>query len=438
MLYMTQENFGMGSVTAKALRIKLKRLMLFRVVFALLLLGSTFFVHSKDLLSLPESSLKLFYGLAIFILVCSLTYAIIFFRIKDYIRLASIQIGIDTFIITILVYLSGGFASFYSFLYPVLPIYSSVFLQRRGTLIIAGMASALYSVLIGLEFLKIVPPLIPESINSAANYPWGYVTYKTLLVIIACFAVSLLSCYLMEQTRRARSELKAMRDHVNRVDKLASLGEMAAGLAHEIKNPLASMAGSIQILSQGVFEDPDQEKLMKIITREANRLSNLVNSFLLFAKSPGGRLTAVDVNKEIEETLELLEKDGRHQGVIIQKELTADVWVEMDRVHFRQILWNLLLNAVEAVKEDGRIIIRTTRQNDYTVFKVTDNGVGIDQKNIDKIFLPFFSTKPRGTGLGLSIVHNLLEGYNSRLDIHSTYGRGTTVTFKLKCIEPPD
>ena len=411
--------------------------MLFRVIFALLLLGSAFIVHLKDLLSLPVSPLRLFYGLAAFIFICSLIYIVAYYRMKNYIRLAYIQIGLDTFIITILVYLSGGFASFYSFLYPVVPVYSSVLLARQGTLIISGLASIQYAILIGLEYLKIIPPLIPDWVHSAASYPWSYVTYKTLLVIVACFAVSLLSNYLVEQARKAKKELKAMRDHVSRVDKMASLGEMAAGLAHEIKNPLASMTGSIQLLRQESFGDPDQDKLMEIVNREANRLSNLVNNFLLFAKTPGGQLQPVSLTKEIKETLVLLEKDGAHHDVDITKELKPDLWVEMDPVHLRQVLWNLLLNAVEAVEEDGRVIIRTIPKDDFITVEIVDNGIGIDKGNLERIFLPFYSNKPRGTGLGLSIVHNLLEGYNSRLDIQSAPGQGTTVTFRLKWVQPP-
>ena len=431
-------NLSTSSVLDEGYKIKLKRLMLFRVIFALLLLGSTFIVHLKELLSLPGSPLVLFYGLAAFIFLCSLIYIVAYHRMKNHIRLAYIQIGLDTFIITILIYLSGGFASFYSFLYPVVPVYSSVLLFRQDTLIISGLASVQYVILIGLEYFKIIPPVIPDWAHSAASYHWSFVTYKTILVIVACFAVSLLSNYLVEQARKAKKELKAMRDHVSRVDKMASLGEMAAGLAHEIKNPLASMTGSIQILRQESFGDPDQDKLMEIVTREANRLSDLVSNFLLFAKTPGGQLQPVSLTKEIEETLVLLEKDGAHyDDVDIIKDLKPNLWVEMDPVHLRQILWNLLLNADQAVGEDGRVIIRTFLKDDRITVEIVDNGIGIEKDNLERIFLPFYSNKPRGTGLGLSIVHNLLEGYNSRLDIQSTPGQGTTVTFSLKCVQPP-
>jgi two-component system sensor histidine kinase PilS (NtrC family) len=429
--------FGKESIKDEEYKNKLKRLMAFRVIFALLLLGSTFIVHLKRQLSFPISPLLLLYGLIVFIFLCSLAYAVTFNRVKNPIRLAYVQIGLDTFIITILVYLSGGFDSSYSFLYPVVSIYSSILLFQKGSLIISGLASIQYAILIGLEFFNIIPPLVSDWGYSAARYHWSYVTYQVLIVTTACFAVSLLSSYLVEQTRRAKKEVKAMQDHVDRVDKMASLGEMAAGLAHEIKNPLASMAGSIQLLNRETFDNPDHKKLMEIVLREANRLSSLVNNFLLFAKSPEGNRQPVCLTDEIEETLMLIEKDGNchHQAEFI-KDLKPDLWVEMDPVHLRQILWNLLLNAVEAVGEHGRVIIRAIPlRNNLVRVGIDDNGIGIESVDINRIFVPFFSNKPHGTGLGLSIVHNLLEGYHSRLDIDSEPGRGTRVTFELKAAE---
>ncbi len=419
-------------------RITLKRLIAFRVVFALLLLGSAFAIQSKALFSSPDSPLRFFYGLTVFVLICSLIYIWAYYRLKDSGRQVFVQIGIDTFIVTALVYLSGGFSSYYTFLFPVVPIYASILVSRKRTLIIAMLVSVQYIALIGLESVEAIPVFLPDWGQSAAGYHWGYLTYKILLVVIACFAVSLLSSYLAGQAREARRELKAMQDHVRRVDKMASLGEMAAGLAHEIKNPLAAMTGSIQLLSGGAAGDPDQDKLMRIVTREANRLSSLVNNFLLFAKTPAGNVKPVCLTKEIEETLVLLEKDGTHrQQVDFDDTLNPDLWVEIDPVHFRQILWNLLLNALEAIEENGQVAIGVTPQDDHVTIEVSDNGIGIAKGDLERIFLPFYSSKPRGTGLGLSIIHNLLEGYNSRLDIHSAPGQGTTVTFRLKRIQPP-
>ncbi|RTZ99995.1 MAG: two-component sensor histidine kinase, partial [Deltaproteobacteria bacterium] len=225
------------SLLNKDYKNKLKRLMAFRVVFALLLLGSTYIVHLKRSFSLSVSSFFLLYGLVAFILFCSLSYAVAYFHVRNLLRLAYVQIGLDTVTVTTLVYLSGGLDSSYSFLYPVVCIYSSILLYRQGSLIISGLISIQYTALIWFEYFNIIPPLAPDRIYSAVRYHWSYVTYQILIIILACVVVSLLSSYLVEQTRQAKKEVKAMQDHVSRVDKLASLGEMAAGLAHEIKNP---------------------------------------------------------------------------------------------------------------------------------------------------------------------------------------------------------
>ncbi len=416
---------------------KLKRLIFYRIFVTSILLGFTFLIHLKNLSALSLSPVNYFIGLASFIFILTVVYIVLLYILNNQKMLATLQITVDTVIISFIVYLSGGFASYYSFLYPALPIYSSVFIDKRTTLIISGLACFQYAFLIGLEYFNFIPSFVPDWVITAANYPLSFVSFKTALVIIACLIISFLSNYLMEQARGAKKELKAMQDHVVRLDKLASLGEMAAGLAHEIKNPLASMTGSIQMLQEGFSGDPDQEKLMTIVIREAKRLSKLVNNFLLFAKSPHGQQVTVDVNKEINETLELLKKDRDHTGVSIEYQLDPNAWVVMDRVHLRQILWNLILNAVEAVKDTGHVFIRTEVIYDQVIIKVSDNGEGITPENLDRIFLPFHSSKPRGTGLGLSIVHNLLEGYNSRLDIISRVGEGTTVTFKLRHTPPP-
>ncbi len=433
-------NPGNISIIDKDYPNKLKRLMAFRVVFAFLLLGSTFIVHVKRQFSPLLSPLPFLYGLIAFIFLCSLAYAVAYHRVKDLVRLAYVQIGLDTVTITALVYLSGGFASSYSFLYPVVPIYASVLLYRRGSLITSGAASLQYALLVGLEFFKIIPPQASDWTYSAARYHWSYVAYQVVIISLACVAVSLLSSYLVEQARRAKGEVSALQDHVRRVEKMAALGEMAAGLSHEIKNPLASMVGSIQLLSAETFDNPDHQKLMAIVLREANRLSSLVNNFLLFAKAPRGQTQLVCLTDAVEETVLLLEKDRQRCGQVdLVRELIPDLWVEMDPVHLRQVLWNLLLNAVEAVPEGGRVTIRILPAGNETVtVEISDTGVGIDATDKEHIFVPFYSSKPHGTGLGLSIVHNLLEGYQSRIDIDSAPGRGTTVRFKLITVKKQD
>jgi signal transduction histidine kinase len=236
-----------------------------------------------------------------------------------------------------------------------------------------------------------------------------------------------------------RKELWAMEDQVKRVEKMAVIGEMAAGLAHEIKNPLASLAGSIQILKDGIQLDADHARLMKIVLREADRLSSLVNNFLLFARPPAGKSEIIDLSRAITETVELFEKDGAcREKITIKKKVSNGICIQMDPIHFRQVLWNLLLNAAEAIDGSGSIDINLfSAKGRKACMEISDTGCGISAEVIGSIFDPFFTTKHNGTGLGLSIVHSILESYDSHLEVRSRQGTGTTFAVHLKRSEPP-
>ena len=259
------------------------------------------------------------------------------------------------------------------------------------------------------------------------------VLLKITITTFGCFAVAFLSSLLAEQTRQTKRELWAMEDHVKRVDKLAAIGEMAAGLAHEIKNPLASLTGSIQILKNGIDLDADHARLMHIVLREADRLSSLVNNFLLFARPPAGKVESIELDKTLQETVELFERDSTCRGRIsIKQDFSQQLVIEMDPDHFRQVLWNLLLNAAESINGEGTIDIKMHAPKGQQVrIDFTDSGCGISDEALKSIFDPFYTTKPNGTGLGLSIVYSILETYDSRLDVKSKEGIGTTFTLNL-------
>jgi len=246
--------------------------------------------------------------------------------------------------------------------------------------------------------------------------------------------VAFLSGFLAEQERKAKKELITLEDHVQRVEKMAAIGEMAAGLAHEIKNPLASLSGSIQLLREDVQSDVDNDILMQIILREADRLSDLVNNFLLFARPQHGNIEVISLDIVLEEIVCLFEKDDMHSGrITFSKEFDSRIMIEMDPGHLRQILWNLLLNAAESIEQEGEINIKLYAGPNHNAFiRITDNGCGMTSDTIKTIFVPFFTTKTHGNGLGLSIVHRILESYNARLDVESEPGVGTTISLNFK------
>ena len=222
-------------------------------------------------------------------------------------------------------------------------------------------------------------------------------------------------------------------------NELAAVGEMAAGLAHEIKNPLASLTGSIQLLREDIRYDADHDRLMQIVLREADRLSSLVTNFLLYARPPAGKVEALALEKIVIDTIELFEKDANNDGrIATTTDMQSGLWISMDPLHMRQILWNLLINAAEAIEGEGNIHIETHgARNNQAYIKISDSGSGISQEDIKRIFNPFYTTKVAGTGLGLSIVHRILEAYDALLDIESEVDNGTSFILQFRQIEAP-
>ena len=219
--------------------------------------------------------------------------------------------------------------------------------------------------------------------------------------------------------------------------RLAAVGEMAAGIAHEIRNPLASMSGSIQVLRQDLRLNAEQAQLMDIVLRESDRLNDTIRSFLAYAKPQRSAMARLDVRQVVEETARLLRNssDVRDDHTIDVDAPLEPVWYEADEHQLRQITWNLATNGLRAMASGGRLVIATAidRHNSggEVVLSVQDQGCGIPADQLDEIFQPFRSSFQRGTGLGLAIVHRIVTDYNGSIQVSSTVGVGTTVRARL-------
>jgi len=414
---------------------KIKWLMFFRVFFTVFFLGSTIFVHYRQQIISPNPSLELLYGIIAGVFILSIGYAVILRYGIHLLGIAYLQIILDTVVVSLIIFATGCYSSIFSFLYILVIVYSSQLFFRKGSMFIAALSSIQYGLMVDLEYYGILKPFVND--RSLLAVDLTQVMYKIVFTMIAFFAVAFLSSLLAEQVRSSRKKLLAMEEHVRRVDRMAYMGEMAAGLAHEIRNPLASLTGSIQMLKEELQFHPGQEKLMRIVLREADRLSILLSDFLLFARPPSGNITKFWVEDVLLETLDLFEKDvSCRRRVSITTDLIPGVRIAMDPVHFRQILWNLLLNAAEAIPDQGKIhICMQNLQNEYVEIRIADTGHGISPEHINLIFNPFFTTKSVGTGLGLAIVHRLLETYEGFLDVESQINEGTVVTLKIKKVK---
>ena len=233
------------------------------------------------------------------------------------------------------------------------------------------------------------------------------------------------------------TELRQMEEAVRRTDRLAVVGGLAAGLAHEIRNPLASMCGSIEILGAAPGLDEQERRLMQVVRSEAERLEALVREFLSFAKPISPAFEALDGARVVTETVELFRQEVAERGIELVARTDAPVWVRADPGQLRQVLWNLLGNAADATPTGGRVEVGIVRQAGEGVLEVSDTGHGIADEDLQRIFDPFFTTKERGTGLGLAIVHRIVEAHSGHLSVHSEVGRGTTFRVALPIAAAP-
>jgi two-component system sensor histidine kinase PilS (NtrC family) len=232
------------------------------------------------------------------------------------------------------------------------------------------------------------------------------------------------------------TRLREMEEHLKRSDRLAAIGKMAAGIAHEIRNPLASISGSIEILKDEVGNSPQNQQLMEIVLREVNRLNSLIADFLLFARPISARKEKIHLNRLIEEILQMfIHSPDFTPQIRLETQFQDDLYIQGDPHQIRQVFWNLFINAAQAMPEGGTLRVDLRRNSpsaplsegrSYGEVAVSDSGAGIGEEERGKIFDPFFTTKERGTGLGLSIVHSIVESYGGKITVQSQVGQGTT------------
>ena len=217
--------------------------------------------------------------------------------------------------------------------------------------------------------------------------------------------------------------------------RLAAIGEMAAGIAHEIRNPLASMSGSIQILRQELPLSAEQEQLMDIVLRESERLNTTIRSFLAYARPQRFQIARFDIRRALNDTALLLRNSAevRDGHEILVDVPPTELWYEADEGQIKQIVWNLATNGLRAMPDGGRLrlIAAFEPSSDGVVLTVQDQGVGIPPEDLDGLFQPFHGTFAKGSGLGLAIVHRIVSDYNGEIHVSSQPGSGTTVAVRL-------
>lgn len=523
---------------------RLRWLIFFRVVIATFLLGITTFIRIKETEPSLQAALTPVYFIIALIYLFSFACLFIPNIIKNIRLNIYIQSLSDISLITGLVYATGGIESIYSVLYPLVIIYSTLFLAGRGGLISASVGSIFYGLLLDLQYYGLIQPV--SLLGYDYNYEAGYIFSRIFIHIISFYIVALLTSFVAKQEKMARDLLKKkesafdqldllhksiiesvdsgiltidlngniksfnkgaekitgflhseiinkklddvfpvlssllnkenqwkqgrrfeavgsgkilgcsvtplvdsnrkkigntlifqdltvikeMERKIERNKRLAFVGEMAAGLAHEIRNPLASISGPIQMLSKDLSLDETDRKLMQIILKGKDRLDGFVKDFLLLARPKPSERRDINVEVIIDDLLESLRFSPEwREDIEVIKNLCNQTSIYGNKAEIRQVIWNMISNAVQAMREGGKLKIETSEvfndTKEYLEIRISDNGCGIEEKNQDKVFEPFYTTKKNGTGLGLAIVNRIVESHMGKIRIKSKPGKGT-------------
>jgi two-component system sensor histidine kinase PilS (NtrC family) len=234
------------------------------------------------------------------------------------------------------------------------------------------------------------------------------------------------------------TEIRVLEEEVALKKRMAALGEMAAGVAHELRNPLASLSGSVQVLQRDLRPRGEAGELMEIVVKETKRLDGIIRDFLLFAKPGRFHPMRVDIAPLLAETLSLLEHSDElrpdHRIVTEAGSEPVPAYVDVNRM--KQVFWNLAKNALKAMPQGGTLVARARRGPEGAQVSFADSGVGMSEDEVVKSFQPFHSTFVGGSGLGMSIVYRIVHEHGGRIQVQSRKGAGTTVTLALPAAAP--
>lgn len=233
---------------------------------------------------------------------------------------------------------------------------------------------------------------------------------------------------MVRQLRESQEQIQQLhRTQMSRAEHLATLGELAAGLAHEIRNPLAGIAGVIQIIGRDLPPGSPTREILKEVEQEVHHIQKTLNELLDYARPKPLQLRPADLNATAERAVSLARQQIASRPIEIEFRPAAEVgMVEHDPDGIQQVLLNLLLNALQAILREGRIVVEVHNEDSYATVAVTDSGCGIAPEHLPNIFKPFYTTKGKGTGLGLSLARRIVEFHGGRIQVETEVGRGST------------
>jgi two-component system NtrC family sensor kinase len=239
---------------------------------------------------------------------------------------------------------------------------------------------------------------------------------------------------LEKRVEERSEELRKMQDFLVQSEKLASMGKMAAGVAHEINNPLTSILLNTHLMLEKLEPSSPYTESLTLIAEETTRCSHIVKGLLEFARQSPPQKVRADINSLLDRTVQLLENQAAFQNIIIIRQLQEDLPpLSLDRTKIQQVFWNLMINAAEAMAKGGTLMITSRLAADGRAVEVrfTDTGPGVPREILNKLFDPFFSTKSSGLGLGLAVCYGIVQGHLGAISVESEPGHGATFIVRL-------
>jgi two-component system, NtrC family, sensor histidine kinase HydH len=347
-------------------------------------------------------------------------------------QLAHAEIVLDQLTWTVIVYLSGGASSGATSLYGLSCLIGAILIGLRGATIAAVTGGACYAALVTAMSTGVLhpPPDQPTTLYSLSGAELTYYSVVNLLILVV---VTLLAGYLAERLRMTGGQLIQAEERAEQAERMAALGRLAAGLAHEIRNPLGSIAGSVQLLKASPGLNDEDRQLCAIVQREAARLNDLVTDMMDLARPRKPNLVPVDAAQLAREVVELSTRSGRAvSDVEVAYAGLEHAPVVADAAQLRQLIWNLVRNAVQSSSagDTVRLGIEAIGSGDLRL-SVQDRGIGIADEDKSRLFDAFFTTRSQGTGVGLAVVKRIADEHGFSIEVESERGQGATFRVNL-------
>jgi signal transduction histidine kinase len=378
-------------------------------------------------------------------LVTTYGIAAIYFALRKghryVVNLAYAELIVDQAVWTALIYVTGGATSGATALYGLTCLAGAILIGPRGPSV-AAFASALFYSVLCAAFVSGVLGAPPDQPRTSYVIEFGEIIYPFFINLLVLLVVTVLAEYLAERLRLAGGRLEEATQRAEDAERLAALGRIAAGLAHEIRNPLGSIVGSIQLLTTAQGIGDEARHLCSIVERETARLNDLVEDMLQLARPRHPVMGDVDVGRTAREVVALASQSGRGTDVIVRYDGPGEsegVVAKADAGQLRQVVWNLVRNAVQASSPGAKVTVRvatenavaTRAPNQGVVLEVHDDGPGIGEEAQGRLFDAFFTTRSSGIGIGLAVVKRIVDEHGWRIEVESKEGRGATFRVRI-------